>query len=339
MKIKTGRHFLIPAIGLGALCSVALCALLTTTVGARPVVGEESSSVARVWVKPPKPTKRPPKPTKLPPATSTLDLALPTLTITLTLLPPVPTLELPTVTPTATATPAPTMTATATATPTMTATATPTLIALPTLTPSATATSVNTPTATQTALPTPSMTAPPSHTPTATPTLTAGQLQLTKIDLLANDADANNVVSPGDTLLYVIVARNPGAVAVEQLQLIDTLDANTSLVVGSVQTDVGTVRQGNNPGDSTVAVDLVTLAPGAGATISLQAIVKAGLGVTHLQNQASATFLNPASDSSGQTVVISDDPDTEAHLDTTMTPLNANLPASAYRLFLPLTVR
>lgn len=321
MKIKTGRHFLIPAIGLGALCSVALCALLTTTVGARPVVGEESSSVARVWVKPPKPTKRPPKPTKLPPATSTLDLALPTLTITLTLLPPVPTLELPTATPTATVTP------------------TPTVIALPTLTPSATATSVNTPTATQTALPTPSMTAPPSHTPTATPTLTAGQLHLTKIDLLANDADANNVVSPGDTLLYVIVARNPGAVAVEQLQLIDTLDANTSLVVGSVQTDVGTVRQGNNPGDSTVAVDLVTLAPGAGATISLQAIVKAGLGVTHLQNQASATFLNPASDSSGQTVVISDDPDTEAHLDTTMTPLNANLSASAHRLFLPLTVR
>lgn len=340
MKIKTGRPFLVPAIGLGALCGVALCALLLITVGARPVVGQESS-VARVWVKPPKPTKKPPKPTKLPPATPTLDLALPTLTLTLTLLPPLPTLELPTAMPTATATPTPTMTATATVTPTptMTATATPTVIALPTLTPSATATSVNTPTATQTALPTPSVTALPSHTPTATPTLTAGQLQLTKIDLLANDADANNLVSPGDTLLYVIVASNPGSVAVEQLRLIDTLDANTSLVVGSVQTDVGTVRQGNNLGDSTVAIDLVTLPPGASATINLQAIVKAVLGVTHLQNQASATFLNPASDSSGQTVVLSDDPDTEAHLDTTMTPLNVNLPASAHRLFLPITVR
>lgn len=331
MKMKTGRHFLVPVIGLGVLCSVALCVSLTITVSAAPALGQESSTVARVWVKPPKPTKKPPKPTKLPPATPTPDLVLPTLT--LTLLPPFPTLELPT----ATATETPTVTPTET--PTVTVTETPTVTALPTFTPSATFTSVNTPTPTQTALPTPSATATPSHTPTATATLVTGQLQLTKTDLLANDADANNLVSPGDTLLYVIVASNPGAVAVEQLQLMDTLDANTTLVVGSVQTNFGTVRQGNSPGDSTVAIDLVMLASGASATISLQAIIKAVPGAPYLQNQASATFANPANGPDGQTVVLSDDPDTEAHVDTTLTPLNANLPASAHRLFLPITVR
>lgn len=323
MKMKTGRHFLVPVIGLGVLCSVALCVSLTITVSAAPALGQESSTVARVWVKPPKPTKKPPKPTKLPPATPTPDLVLPTLT--LTLLPPFPTLELPT--------------ATATATPTVTVTETPTVTALPTFTPSATFTSVNTPTPTQTALPTPSATATPSHTPTATATLVTRQLQLTKTDLLANDADANNLVSPGDSLLYVIVASNPGAVAVEQLQLMDTLDANTTLVVGSVQTNFGTVRQGNTPGDSTVAIDLVMLASGASATISLQAIIKAVPGAPYLQNQASATFANPANGPGGQTVVLSDDPDTEAPVDTTLTPLNANLPVSVHRLFLPITVR
>lgn len=122
-------------------------------------------------------------------------------------------------------------------------------------------------------------------------------------------------------------------------RLVDTLDANTTLVAGSVQTDLGMVRQGNNPGDEMVAVDLVALAPGARATVSLQATIHAGAGAAQLQNQAHAIFANPANSPSGQTVVRSDDPDTTAYADATITLLNAVLLEPAQQLFLPIAVR
>ena len=56
---------------------------------------------------------------------------------------------------------------------------------------------------------------------------------------------------------------------------------------------------------------------------------------TQVQNQAVATFANTVSGSSGQTVALSDDPDTQDLLDPTITPLNGNEPRPPTKLLLP----
>ena len=58
--------------------------------------------------------------------------------------------------------------------------------------------------------------------------------------ILLTDADNNGVPSPGDTLLYTMVVRNDGNIAATTVQIADTLDPNTNLVIGSVRTTQGT---------------------------------------------------------------------------------------------------
>jgi uncharacterized repeat protein (TIGR01451 family) len=134
----------------------------------------------------------------------------------------------------------------------------------------------------------------------------SAQLALTKTDFLFSDADQNNLISSGDRLLYVISLSNTGQLAAQQLHFADTLDANTTLLAGTVKTDQGLITQGNSPGDGRVILDLATLAPLARVTVSFQVSINAQVNDTQVQNQAIATFLNAGSGPSGQTAVISD---------------------------------
>ena len=117
----------------------------------------------------------------------------------------------------------------------------------------------------------------------------------------------------------------------------DAIDRNTTLVAGATHTDRGTVVQGNQPGDTSVVVDIDALAVGDRALISLQVTINSGASLTQLQNQALASFVNGESNPNGQTSVVSDDPDTTAPLDATITPLN--VPLATKKLFLPVIQR
>ena len=188
-----------------------------------------------------------------------------------------------------------------------------------------------------TTTPVPATDAPLSPTPPPTPPVASAQLALTKTDFLFSDADLNNLVSPGDKLLYTLSLSNPGQGAAQQLQLADTLDPNTTLVAGTVKTDQGSITQGNRPGDERVLVALDTLAPGARISVNFQVSIKAQAQETQVQNQAIATFSNADGGPTGQTVVISDDPDSPAPADATITPLNGHPPRPT--VFLPFVVQ
>ncbi|RIK33873.1 MAG: hypothetical protein DCC55_34155, partial [Chloroflexi bacterium] len=131
---------------------------------------------------------------------------------------------------------------------------------------------------------------------TATPTpedstevwLTAEPLlRATKADTLFVDADGNGVPSPGDTLLYNVTVVNIGNGAATGVRFIDTPDANTSMVTGSVSSNRGSVSTGNNSGDTTVAVEVGVLPAGERLDVSYQAVIHNPLpgGVTQVANQ------------------------------------------------------
>lgn len=154
-----------------------------------------------------------------------------------------------------------------------------------------------------------------------------------------NDADGNNVVSPNDKLLYVITIVNRGQSAARQVHVEDTVDPNTLLVAGSVRMDQGSVTKGNGANDSRVLVDMDSLAAGASATLSLQVTIKPSVTASQIQNQAIATFVDGSAGATGQTVVVSDDPDSNSPLDATKTPLYQDLPALNAKVFLPVIQR
>lgn len=235
----------------------------------------------------------------------------------------------------------PTLTPTPPVLPSPTATSTPTVVNPPLATPTFTPTATFIPSATATTKPS----APATSTPTSTfiPTATAlpgkAELSVTKKDFLFNDADGNNVVSPNDKLLYVITIVNRGQSAARQVHVEDTVDPNTLLVAGSVRMDQGSVTKGNGANDSRVLVDMDSLAAGASATLSLQVTIKPSVTASQIQNQAIATFVDGSAGATGQTVVVSDDPDSNSPLDATKTPLYQDLPALNAKVFLPVIQR
>lgn len=247
----------------------------------------------------------------------------------------------PTLTPTPMPTATPTLTPTPPVPPAPTATGTPTVVNPPPATPTFTPTATFTPSATATTKPSAPATSTP--TPTFIPTATAlpgkAELSVTKKDFLFNDADGNNVVSPNDKLLYVITIVNRGQSAAQQIHVEDTVDPNTLLVAGSVRTDLGSVTKGNGANDSRMVVDIDSLAAGATATLSLQVSIKPSVTGPQIQNQAIATFANGSAGATGQTVVLSDDPDSNSPLDATKTPLYQDLPALNAKVFLPVIQR
>jgi uncharacterized repeat protein (TIGR01451 family) len=236
------------------------------------------------------------------------------------------------------ATPTPPLPGTGTPTNTSTPTPTGTLVAPP----PATATSTPTPTPTATFIPgttpTPTATFIPGTTPTPTPTATlapgSAQLTVSNTDFLFTDADSDDHISAGDTLLYAISIQNTGDSAALQVRLEDEPDPNTTLITGSVRTNKGSVTEGNAPGDKRVVIIIDRLESGASATMSLQVTINQPISVAELHNQARITFIQ-SENPGGQATVMSDDPDTPALSDATLTEIDANLMQRA-KLFLPL---
>jgi uncharacterized repeat protein (TIGR01451 family) len=261
---------------------------------------------------PPLPTATPaPSNTLIPPSTHP-PTSTPTATFTQT-----PT---PTFTPTNTQTAPPAETAMPIASSTETATATPTPIPTETAMPTATATAepvdTATPLATDTPEPTETAEAPAAPTP-----VPASHLQVTKVDYLWLDADANEEVSAGDTLFYEIKIVNDSPARVTDLRIQDIPDAATTLRSGTVKTDRGAVVTGNSGGDTQVVVEIGTLEGGEAVKLGLQVLIRSDSAVQQVENQAEVTFRMPASGRDELFFTLSDDPDTPAVLDATVTPL------------------
>jgi hypothetical protein len=229
----------------------------------------------------------------------------------------------PTATPTLVATTFPTLTptATATATPTSLATVTPTASA--TLTPGSTPTTGPTPTGT---LPTATRTPTPTNTPRPV------RATLQKQDFLFVDANEDGLASQGDTLLYAIELHSSDSRTLNGVIIDDTPDSNTVLITGTVRTDTGTVLTGNQPGDRTVAVDVGDLTEKQTVKVLFQVQVQISGIPTHLSNQAQVRYTLEGPGGQGQ--ITSDDPDTPAGNDVTITPLGGV--GGPLRLFLPL---
>ena len=86
-----------------------------------------------------------------------------------------------------------------------------------------------------------------------------GDLLGEKTDAVLVDNDSDGLADPGDTLRYTVVVSNPGDglnATAHNVVFTSGVDANTSLVVGSVTTSQGTVNLGNTGGDTTVEVDI-----------------------------------------------------------------------------------
>jgi uncharacterized repeat protein (TIGR01451 family) len=135
-------------------------------------------------------------------------------------------------------------------------------------------------------------------------TVGSPELAATKTASLDDDADGDGVASGGDTLLYSVVVVNDGTAAATGVAFTDTPDPATTLVPGSVTTTAGTVTTGNGAGDSSVAVDVGTLAAGGGSvTITYAVVINDPVpnGVDEVVNQGTVT-------SDAQGPVLTDDP-------------------------------
>jgi uncharacterized repeat protein (TIGR01451 family) len=102
------------------------------------------------------------------------------------------------------------------------------------------------------------------------------------------------------------------------------VDANASLVVGSVTTSAGTVTSGNTAGDTSVRVEVSTVFQADSVTITFAAQVHVPIpaGVTQLSCQGTITLqIFPTS--------VTDDPDTADVNDPTITPLGTGAPSLA----------
>jgi len=175
-----------------------------------------------------------------------------------------------------------------------------------------------------------------SATVTGTPAATVA-LTLQKRDLLFVDGDENNMVSPGDTLLYLITIRNAGSAVVREIVLEDQPDPGTMLVANSIQSTHGTIQTGNQPADNRVVIAVGELAPASTALISLRVQVQPAPPTLTLANQAQLRYAG--SGPTGQQALASDDPDTQAAQDATLTPLYNGVPGFFTTLHLPLISR
>jgi uncharacterized repeat protein (TIGR01451 family) len=102
------------------------------------------------------------------------------------------------------------------------------------------------------------------------------------------------LANPGDVIRYTVVVSNPDDAfdaSADGVQLGGGIDANTTLVVGSVTTSQGTVTSGNVGGDSSVAIDIGTLSDGASATVSYDVTVNDPLppGTMQITAQSAAS--------------------------------------------------
>ncbi len=156
----------------------------------------------------------------------------------------------------------------------------------------------------------------PDDDPTVTPLIAEPVIEASKSDALLIDADGNSVASPGDTLRYTINVVNSGNQDASGVMFVDTPDANTTLVSGSVTTTQGTIT-GGNAGVPPVTVDIGILA-GQGGSVDIVFDVTINnplpLGVTQVVNQGRV-------DSNELPSEPTDDPSTGPDDDANITPL------------------
>lgn len=149
-------------------------------------------------------------------------------------------------------------------------------------------------------------------------------LHVTKSAILAIDADNNNVPSPGDTLQYIVSINNNGGSAADNVTFTDTIDANTSLILGST-----TVNQGSVTSETSTSISayLGTLEGGTTHSIALvtfKVLIKSPLptDTTTISNQGTVT-------AAGGISVLTDDPNTDTSPDATITTAHAQPQVSA----------
>ena len=162
-------------------------------------------------------------------------------------------------------------------------------------------------------------TSQPGQQPTVVPVSVRLALEMQKSDLLWDDRDGDGQVSPDDVLEYEVLIVNSGSSAVTDARFSDTPDANTSLVTGSVRTTQGTITGGNGSGDTSVSINLGTIAGhGGSATIRFRVRIHDPLpgGVRWVTNQGMLTSPQIA-------LRRSDDPDTPLLNDATLTVVGA----------------
>jgi uncharacterized repeat protein (TIGR01451 family) len=164
-------------------------------------------------------------------------------------------------------------------------------------------------------VPTNDPTTPNPGDPTIVPVVAAPVLAATKTDSLLIDTLPAGA-SSGDTLLYQVTINNTGNTAATSVIFNDAPDSNTTLVVGSVQTNLGTVTKGNTAGDTSLSVDIGTLPVGASVAISFRVTINTPVpaGVTQVANQGIVSAGNSPTG-------LTDDPDTAAPGDPTITPI------------------
>ncbi|UHD18276.1 DUF7933 domain-containing protein [Thiocapsa bogorovii] len=137
---------------------------------------------------------------------------------------------------------------------------------------------------------------------------------------LASDRDGNGLANPGDVIGYSISVANTGSAATVDARLADAIPPNTSLVPGSVTTDLGVVVDAGDP----IAVNLGSLLPGDVATVRFRVTIDADVADgTVIANQATVTGNNFGA-------VPSDDNGNPADgLNPTLTPVVTDDPAFA----------
>ncbi len=147
--------------------------------------------------------------------------------------------------------------------------------------------------------------------PTITPVNAAPAISATKAVALVGDQNQNGQANPGDILEYTIVITNNGDQDAGGVIFNETIPVPTTLIVGSVTTTAGTIVSGNNAGDTTVSVQIPTLAGlGGSVTITYQTRVNPVIGSVDIVNQGTVTGGNFPS-------TVTDDPSTPAPNDPT----------------------
>ena len=141
----------------------------------------------------------------------------------------------------------------------------------------------------------------------------------TKTDALLIDNNFDGNAGAGDTVRYTVVVNNSGTLDATGVVFNSNVDPNTSLIVGSVTTSQGTVTTGNTAGDTSVAVDIGSIANGGGSvTITFDVFVNIPVSVTQAMCQGTITGSNTPP-------ISTDDPDTVPNDDITNTPLVPDL--------------
>jgi len=150
---------------------------------------------------------------------------------------------------------------------------------------------------------------------------TTSTLTATKTVAILNDVNGDGMANPGDTLRYTVTLCNPDDAfdaAATGVGFTSGAPANTTLVTGSVTTSQGTVTTGNTGGDTSVAVNVGSIADAACVTITFDVILNNPLpaGVTQIVCQGTVT-------SSSLTHLKTDDPTPPGTTDPTVIPVVA----------------